>query len=416
MGSNTDSGMSKKKAFWEYPWKYRESFTISIALLLLGFVIEYFVSNKNIWLPSWPTNFIIIIAFWVYFIFLNRYVKHPIVKWLSSTPAAISSISVFTFLILLMGFITQSDDGTSSFISKIGLKHVTSSWPYLLTSFYLMIILGLTVTRRFLPVKVKNLAFFLNHGGLWLVIATASLGSADSWKLSMALKEGEETNLAHEYKTRNVFEMPFKLELLDFEIEEFPPSLGLYGHEEGKLIIDKGDKLLDVKEGENEKAGDWNVFVQTYYPSAVQAGDKYIASEAVGSVHAAFIIVDNEITGEKVEGWVTNGSLMYDPEYLALDSEYSIVMTIPSPKEYSSKIIATHADGSREDVYIEVNKPATISDWTIYQVGFDKDMGKWSKTSIVEIVRDPWLPVVYIGIFMILAGSIYLAWMGRMKN
>lgn len=33
-------------------------------------------------------------------------------------------------------------------------------------------------------------------------------------------------------------------------------------------------------------------------------------------------------------------------------------------------------------------------------------MGKWSNLSVFELVKDPWLPVVYIGIFMLLLGAV----------
>jgi hypothetical protein len=42
-------------------------------------------------------------------------------------------------------------------------------------------------------------------------------------------------------------------------------------------------------------------------------------------------------------------------------------------------------------------------------------MGKWSTESYVELVKDPWLPAVYVGIFMIMAGALYLFWMGRKR-
>jgi hypothetical protein len=40
-------------------------------------------------------------------------------------------------------------------------------------------------------------------------------------------------------------------------------------------------------------------------------------------------------------------------------------------------------------------------------------MGKYSKRSVIEAVRDPWLPVVYAGILMLLGGAVYLFWLGR---
>ena len=40
-------------------------------------------------------------------------------------------------------------------------------------------------------------------------------------------------------------------------------------------------------------------------------------------------------------------------------------------------------------------------------------MGKWSNLSVLELVKDPWLPLIYIGIFMMIAGAFYMFWMGN---
>jgi hypothetical protein len=210
--------------------------------------------------------------------------------------------------------------------------------------------------------------------------------------------------------------MPFQLELLDFHIIEFPPNIGLLDNMSGTLVFKKGDKLTEVEEGINEMIGDWDVSIEIYYPNAIKSGDTYIEQERVGAVHAVFVKAVNQLNGMEHEGWVTNGSMVFDPEYIVLDENNSLVMTIPSPKDYNSVIKANYTDGTTEEFYIEVNKPATVAGWTVYQVGYDESMGKWSSVSVVELVQDPWLPVVYTGIFMILAGSLYLAWMGRKKN
>jgi hypothetical protein len=50
----------------------------------------------------------------------------------------------------------------------------------------------------------------------------------------------------------------------------------------------------------------------------------------------------------------------------------------------------------------------SIGGWKIYQYSYDTVRGKWSQYSVFELVIDPWLPVVYLGIFMLLAGSVFL--------
>ena len=57
---------------------------------------------------------------------------------------------------------------------------------------------------------------------------------------------------------------------------------------------------------------------------------------------------------------------------------------------------------------IEVNRPMEIEGWKIYQLSYDETKGRWSDISVFELVRDPWLPVVYTGIIMMMAGAICL--------
>jgi len=73
----------------------------------------------------------------------------------------------------------------------------------------------------------------------------------------------------------------------------------------------------------------------------------------------------------------------------------------------------TGNDGRKSQIEILVNKPYTINGWTLYQLSYDKPMGKYSSISILEAVRDPWLPVIYIGIILLVAGAIYMFWMGQ---
>ena len=53
-----------------------------------------------------------------------------------------------------------------------------------------------------------------------------------------------------------------------------------------------------------------------------------------------------------------------------------------------------------------MNRPFAIEGWKIYQLSYNEQMGKWSNLSVFELVKDPWLPVVYIGIFMLLLGAV----------
>jgi len=405
----------KKRNTWEFPWSYRESFLISSSVLLIGFVIECISGDTFIKLPGWPVNLIMILIVISYIIIVQKFFKTSVVKWFSSTPAAISAISILTLLILLMGFIPQNSETPTGFVKMIGLTHVTTSWPYLLCSFYLILILGFTIVRRFLPFNIKNFAFFLNHAGLFIVIVAASLGTADLWKLKMQLVEGRVIFTTYDHNG-NSYNLPIAIKLLDFKIEEYPPNIGLYSLKDKKLKIDKKTQLVEVTEGNSKILGNWNIIIEKYFNESKKDSLGYDTSSTIGAVPAAYVKAVNQINSEEISGWVSSGSFNSPIKTLTLTSDIELVMTIPVAQEYSSNIRVFESMEKYKDYTIKVNEPVKLHGWTVYQTGYNEKMGKWSNISIIELVRDPWLPTVYVGIFMLLAGSLYLVWMGRSKQ
>lgn len=57
---------------------------------------------------------------------------------------------------------------------------------------------------------------------------------------------------------------------------------------------------------------------------------------------------------------------------------------------------------------IEVNRPASMQGWKIYLIGYEAELGEDTRYCEFELVRDPWLPWVYAGIAMMLAGAVGL--------
>ena len=76
-----------------------------------------------------------------------------------------------------------------------------------------------------------------------------------------------------------------------------------------------------------------------------------------------------------------------------------------SPKRFASEIQILTKSGKNIETTIDVNKPYEIDGWKIYQYGYDTQMGAQSQITILELVRDPWLPWVYAGFYMMLAGA-----------
>ena len=402
---------SKKNKLWQFPWGNRESFLIAFFLMLTGFLIQLLLGG-GVRMPAWPMNIAIILIFIIYFVLVHFLIKHPVVKWLSSTYAAIAAVSAFTVMVLLLGFIPQGPLEDPRFIDKLGLTSVTSSWAYLMCALYLLVVLGFTIIRRIKSFSIRNMAFILNHVGLWIVVVAASLGSADMWKLTMQLETKHPTMQAYDSRGQS-YNLGFGMVLLDFHIDEYPPELGLIRNSDFTLKMEKGGKLATVEEGTSTSLEGYTITVVRYIPFAGKYGDVFDTTSRIGAARAAYVKVEDEGSAQKFEGWVSDGSFGIPASILKLNNELSIAMTQFRPKKYNSDIRIYHDMDNYEDFHIEVNKPATIQGWKIYQTGYDEKMGRWSEISIIELVRDPWLPIVYIGIFMILLGTLYLIWMGK---
>ena len=85
------------------------------------------------------------------------------------------------------------------------------------------------------------------------------------------------------------------------------------------------------------------------------------------------------------------------------------------PQRFYSDVTVYLESKKVNDAIIEVNKPFEIDGWKIYQLSYDESKGRWSEVSIFQLVKDPWLPVVYTGILMMVIGAICMFTMAK-KN
>ena len=78
------------------------------------------------------------------------------------------------------------------------------------------------------------------------------------------------------------------------------------------------------------------------------------------------------------------------------------------PKRFASDVVVRGKSGKDIAAVIEVNKPLKVDGWKMYQYDYDSEAGTESRFSVLELVKDPWLPLVYAGIFMMLAGTLLM--------
>lgn len=289
-------------------WSMREGFAIVAVLFIAGLLLQWLTGPVNWELFRWPVNgvtlavFLILVA--VTYFLRNRF---QLFRFIGSYQSAIPTLMTTVVLTITMGLTRQEENGT-------WWNSMLTFWPFVISYSYMDVILGHIVLKRVgqilgknSGIKIKDVAFILNHLGLFLALTTATLGNADVQRLMMITDVGipERRALTQE---QDIVEMPFAIELKKFIMETY---------EDG------------------------------------------------------------------------------------------------SPKRFASDIEVLTQSDDNVIATVDVNKPVEVKGWKIYQYSYDERMGTRSRTSIFELVKDPWLPAVYTGIYMMLAGALFMFIFGR---
>ena len=401
--------------FPEFPWSYKHGLLFSLFLLISGFIFQCFLPQRISISLHFPYN-LFLLLFLLNFIYLlhNYFGNKPLIAWLASVPAAVSAISLFVFLMLLMGLIPQNNERPSYFIKILRLNHISSGIPFLITQLFFFTSLGLVILKHLKSLKGKNIWFFLNHTGLWIAMSAAMFGSGDMKRFRMDLEKGREfTNMAFDMDGKACL-LPFGIKLVDFRLEEYPAKI-FVANKKGKLLYKKNQNDQKLEKGSIFKAGSLTIQIVEFLPSSLLIDTSFVFSTQPGSAPAAFVNISDQKTGEKLSGWISSGSFRFSAKKIDLGNSDYLTMPSPEPEKYASLVKYTY-HGKTDSALVEVNKPLKIKGWRIYQSGYDKELGKWSASSSLDIVRDPWIGLVYCGFFMVMAGSCYIFWTGRKRN
>jgi hypothetical protein len=400
------------KPLWQSPWGYAEGFLVAFGLIVIGFLLELTVQSNSGASITYPFNLILgigfIIVLSVAYVLLR---KGRLLKFLSGIPASVGAIVALLLLVIVMGVTPQVPIKEENLISKLSLNQLTTSWPFLFVNFYLLIVLGFVIIRKSFPFKLKNWGFVCSHLGLWITVFAGGLGAGDLIRWKMDLQENKVEWRAYDDKGQ-FYEMPIALKLNDFMIEEFNPKMAVVENVSGELYEVNKPSMVMIEDSLECQLHDWKIKVDQFYPSSGRAGDRYHPMFDFGSAPAAKVKVYNQNT-DTLTGWISCGSFNRPHESLKINEDYSLLMTVPEPKKFASKVTVFTPEGEKVEKVLEVNKPQSVNGWKIYQLSYDEKMGKYSTLSVVEVVKDPWQIYVYVGVFMMMIGSIYMFWRGN---
>ena len=309
---------------WNKPWTFKEGFLIGGCLIFAGLMLELSVGPVAWDAFAWPVNGIVLAGFF-FLLTAMTYLRNKVYafQWMTTYQAAIPAMVYAVGLTIVMGLTRQQANGT-------WLNNMLSFWPFVLIYVYITMILGMVTLRRiysltsYLSPLTSNLAFLLNHLGLFIALTTATLGNADMQRVKMICGVGEPEWRALTQE-QAIKEMPIAIELKKFIMDTYDDGSPKRFASEIKIL---------TKSGKRSTSGRFD----------------------------------------------------------------------------TSKNIETT---------VEVNKPYAVDGWKIYQYGYDTQMGAQSQITILELVSDPWLPWVYAGFYMMLAGAAMMTLMvlwRRLKN
>lgn len=399
----------------------KEGFLIGAGLLATGEMLQL-SAGPVVWeLLAFPVN-LILLALYVVLLGAVYALNDKVYafRFIASPRAAVPALVYAVLLTAVMGLVRQTAAPHPA--DPVGLTRMLSYWPFVLIYVWLSLIVGLVALRQLVHFRWQRLPSLLSHAGLFVIIVAGTLGSADMQRLKMYCQKGQpewrgvdDGGLMHE--------LPIAIQLREFTMDEYAPKLTLVDGRTLQPLMRQGRPLVVAADsaGRQGTLGRWRLRVlrrlDMAAPKVIGDSMTYISWPARGATSAVQVEARLITGGAGLHhaepatvrrGWVTCGSFAIPPEMLKLDNVYSLAMPRREPRRFASRVQVLTKAGENVETTIEVNKPADVGGWKIYQYSYDEERGRWSEVSVLELVTDPWLPFVYAGISLLALGSVLL--------
>ncbi len=207
--------------------QYKTSLIVLAAVVAAGLVLQFTLGSFDIAALAFPVGVIALALIVMAVAGLALYREKAAFRLLSGIPFSVAAIGALLVCCLVMGLVPQGGQGL--------LTALTSSWPFVLIYLTLLLSLGCVIARALMDFNLRRWAFYLNHIGLWLVLAGAGIGRADYRELTVRIGEGGE-NRVEKFEFLN---LPFRMRLDDFRMEEYPVKWGVVDIRTGRFQPEK---------------------------------------------------------------------------------------------------------------------------------------------------------------------------------
>ncbi len=125
------------------------------------------------------------------------------------------------------------------------LRH---TWAFVLLWVVFLFHLGMVIVRRIRKWSLRNALFFLNHAGIWLVVAASLLGAPDVKRVRMVAPLGQAENRAVD-ETGRVHPLAFCVTLREFRVEYYGEGRNVPKNFRSELLLQspKEEKRVSVE-------------------------------------------------------------------------------------------------------------------------------------------------------------------------
>lgn len=389
-----------------FEWGYKRAFLRCALLFVVGTTLQLAVGDIDSLLLHYPWGLILAVNY--LYLLVVAYAMRNRWRWLrqlGDDKACLSSLAAFGAIVIVFG-LTRQDPAREGLVGALGFSRMTSSWPFNLLLFYFMTTLGIRTVSDIHHLRDRRMAAVLTHLGVFVLLVAGTFGSGDTVRCMVTTRVGTPVSIGRDDAGHEV-RLPFALTLDDFSIEEYPPKLYLL---DTRRESSSREFLSVEADGAEAVIGDWRIRAEHSLDMAGRLPEEsdWRAMKHVGAAPAVYASAENTVTGERFSGWVSCGSHIFEPSYLMLDDGMAVAMPRREAKRYLSRVNIMEEGGIRRDVEIEVNHPARVGSWRVYQVGYDTSKGRWSDTSVLECIRDPWYGAAHLALWMLLAAGVVM--------
>ncbi len=128
----------------------------------------------------------------------------------------------------------------------IGGWKLYHTWGGILLWLVFLFHLGLVILRRLRKWNLRNALFFLNHTGIWLVVAATFLGAPDVKRVKMLLPLGQAENRALD-ENGYIHSLFFRVLLQKFQVEYFDDDRSVPKNFRAELLLQSPNETKRVE-------------------------------------------------------------------------------------------------------------------------------------------------------------------------